>query len=488
MPGWWCARSTPPARTAPGWRPRCPDSGTGCGRRRSGSATGSAAWWRSGDQRDGSGRRRSADGGHDRGAVGGHRGRRPAPRRRRRRPPGQRHPRPCGCRPSSAAPRPTGRGRRRHRHPGRGRRVDRMVRGGVRRHHRPGRLPAGGRRPGDLRAPRPRSPAARSTRRGGPRRRRRQPSAHRALGIRQRRLARRLDVLAPACWSTTRGEPADRPTTGVRRPGWRSSRRGRSPSPTPGTRRACRAPPATTTRSTALDVPRRHTMEFAFTPWPRGSMWRMPPMPTVHRAPSPPSPSGIARGAIDDLTELAEGKTPYRSNRRLAERDVAQTMVARAEAATRSARAFLVETLEGLAAAAARGDDVTMHERADRPAGRGQRGPGGHGRGRPVLRGGRHHGACSSTTRCSAATATSTPSASTWRWRYTGYETVGRVLFGLEPDTAADLAPPPPQGSGAVRPSQRPSRRRPPPRRRTCRCRPPPRRAGRCRTRPPWPW
>ncbi|MEA2716834.1 MAG: indole-3-acetate monooxygenase [Actinomycetota bacterium] len=112
-----------------------------------------------------------------------------------------------------------------------------------------------------------------------------------------------------------------------------------------------------------LDIPRRHTMPFAFTPWAKGPMWRMPPMPLFFAANAAVA-LGIARGAIDDLVTLAGEKTPYRSSRRLAERDVVQSMVARAEAATRSARAFLLETLDGLAAAAARGDTASLADRA----------------------------------------------------------------------------------------------------------------------------
>jgi alkylation response protein AidB-like acyl-CoA dehydrogenase len=112
-----------------------------------------------------------------------------------------------------------------------------------------------------------------------------------------------------------------------------------------------------------LRVPATHALEFSFTPWPSGPMWRMPPMPLFF-APLAAVALGIARGAIDDLVALATGKTPYRSTRRLAERDVVQSMVARAEAATRSARAFLLEALDGLAAAAAGGDTVDLPERA----------------------------------------------------------------------------------------------------------------------------
>ena len=113
----------------------------------------------------------------------------------------------------------------------------------------------------------------------------------------------------------------------------------------------------------ALDVPASHTTAFPLTPWPAGAMWRMPPMPLFF-APLAAVSIGIARGACDDLVALAQTKTPYRSTRRLAERDVVQSMAARAEAATRSARAFLVEALDGLRLAAENGADISLEERA----------------------------------------------------------------------------------------------------------------------------
>ncbi len=64
---------------------------------------------------------------------------------------------------------------------------------------------------------------------------------------------------------------------------------------------------------------------------------------------------GNARGAIDDLSELAAGKTPEGSRRVLAERPATQAAVGAAEAALRAARAFYYEAI-GEAWAAAQQD------------------------------------------------------------------------------------------------------------------------------------
>ena len=55
---------------------------------------------------------------------------------------------------------------------------------------------------------------------------------------------------------------------------------------------------------------------------------------------------GIARAALDDLVELAGGKTPTLSARRLADRQATQSAVARAEAALRAARELLYAEIE----------------------------------------------------------------------------------------------------------------------------------------------
>lgn len=177
----------------------------------------------------------------------------------------------------------------------------------------------------------------------------------------------------------------------------------------------------------ALAIPADHTMAFSFTPWPAGAMWRVPPMPLFF-APLAAVALGIARGAIDDLVALAATKTPYRSTRRLAERDVVQSMVARAEALARSARAFLVQTLETLDAGA------TLQDRAVA---------------RLAVVNAASSAALAVDLGFEAAGSTALFSEHPLQRRhrdvhaigqhvvlaFPGLETVGRVLFGLEPDT-----------------------------------------------------
>jgi alkylation response protein AidB-like acyl-CoA dehydrogenase len=73
---------------------------------------------------------------------------------------------------------------------------------------------------------------------------------------------------------------------------------------------------------------------------------------------------GIARGAIDDLVELAGGKTPSGSRRKLAERQVVQAEVARAEAAVVSARSFVFDSVAQCWRAAEAGESLTVEQRA----------------------------------------------------------------------------------------------------------------------------
>jgi alkylation response protein AidB-like acyl-CoA dehydrogenase len=54
---------------------------------------------------------------------------------------------------------------------------------------------------------------------------------------------------------------------------------------------------------------------------------------------------GIARGAIEDLADLAAGKTPFGSARSLARRSTVQAEVARAEATQRAACALMLDAV-----------------------------------------------------------------------------------------------------------------------------------------------
>jgi indole-3-acetate monooxygenase len=67
---------------------------------------------------------------------------------------------------------------------------------------------------------------------------------------------------------------------------------------------------------------------------------------------------GNARGAIDDLSELAAGKTAQGSSRVLAERPATQAAVGEAEAALRAARALYYQAIEEAWAAAQQDDPV----------------------------------------------------------------------------------------------------------------------------------
>ena len=74
---------------------------------------------------------------------------------------------------------------------------------------------------------------------------------------------------------------------------------------------------------------------------------------------------GLARGAIDTLVELAGGKTPQGSSKPLALRAKAHLDVSQAEALTRSARAFLMETVEAAWDAATKDGEITVAHRRD---------------------------------------------------------------------------------------------------------------------------
>jgi alkylation response protein AidB-like acyl-CoA dehydrogenase len=73
---------------------------------------------------------------------------------------------------------------------------------------------------------------------------------------------------------------------------------------------------------------------------------------------------GVARAAIDDVTELAGAKTPTGSTRPLAARSDAQSQVARATASVRAARAGLLEAVAQAFDAAVATGEVGVENRA----------------------------------------------------------------------------------------------------------------------------
>ncbi len=73
---------------------------------------------------------------------------------------------------------------------------------------------------------------------------------------------------------------------------------------------------------------------------------------------------GVARHAIDEFTELAQGKRPQYSSRTLSQSGMVQAEVAKAEATLRSARAFLFDELARAWDAAQQGDRIDVATRA----------------------------------------------------------------------------------------------------------------------------
>jgi indole-3-acetate monooxygenase len=73
---------------------------------------------------------------------------------------------------------------------------------------------------------------------------------------------------------------------------------------------------------------------------------------------------GLARRAIDELVDLAGGKIPLGSRKRLADRAVVQLQIAEAEAAEQSARAFLLAAAAQTFDEAQRDGEVSVKQRA----------------------------------------------------------------------------------------------------------------------------
>lgn len=102
---------------------------------------------------------------------------------------------------------------------------------------------------------------------------------------------------------------------------------------------------------------------FPTQPMQPGPLYRMPLL-ALFAASVPCVSIGIARAAIDNFIELAEGKTSAGWAERLRERPLAQIDVGRAEARVRAGRAFLLEAMEASWAEAAAGRMPTLRHRA----------------------------------------------------------------------------------------------------------------------------
>lgn len=90
-------------------------------------------------------------------------------------------------------------------------------------------------------------------------------------------------------------------------------------------------------------------------------LYRMPPLGTFVYQVAAVS-LGIARGALDELIELAESKVPTLYQQVLADKAVAQIEIARAEAALQGARAFLYGTVDDMWQTILAGGELTPRQ------------------------------------------------------------------------------------------------------------------------------
>jgi len=96
----------------------------------------------------------------------------------------------------------------------------------------------------------------------------------------------------------------------------------------------------------------------------RGPLYRLPVMGTA--AAGIPTPMlGVARRALDEVTELARNKTPVASSCLLRERATAQVQLGRAEAILRSGRLSLLDTLRQAWRRCLDGETHSLEQRAD---------------------------------------------------------------------------------------------------------------------------
>ena len=102
---------------------------------------------------------------------------------------------------------------------------------------------------------------------------------------------------------------------------------------------------------------------FTAKPVRRGTLFAAPFI-TVFAMALASAPLGIARAAIEAFVELAEGKTPMGASAKLRDKASAQADLGKAEALLRSARAFLIDELQGIWGTVAAGEMPSIRQRA----------------------------------------------------------------------------------------------------------------------------
>jgi len=111
-------------------------------------------------------------------------------------------------------------------------------------------------------------------------------------------------------------------------------------------------------------VPEARTAAILLMGAPRGDGEYRIPMFTLFGLALAPVALGAARRAIHELIEMAQGKTPLLSGTKLREKPVVQHEIARAEGLVQAARAYVYETTAALEDAAAHRQDIDVAMRA----------------------------------------------------------------------------------------------------------------------------
>ncbi len=114
---------------------------------------------------------------------------------------------------------------------------------------------------------------------------------------------------------------------------------------------------------TDVFVPRAHTMQPGVTRPVVTTPLSMFPNFTLLAAGVSAVGLGIARRALDELTDLAQGKKPQYSSKTLAQSGFTQVEMARAEGQWRAAHAFLLDELGSAWESALAGREVTIEQR-----------------------------------------------------------------------------------------------------------------------------